>query len=277
MRTTAVAASVAALLVGLMPGAAGHAAASEPKHAATSRPLFVGQRSLPPSEKPAKRKAAKDEAQARPRAKTAKSKAKSKIERILERPVSIEFRQLPLSSAVLFLRDFTNVNILIDRAAGIPEDVPITLSVENVPVKKALKQMLEPAGLTFTVGEEALLITGPEQPAPRVYPVADLVVMKRNGAVVLAAEELVKLVQTTIVPESWDRTGGEGTVRFFAPTMSLVVWQTQTGQDQVESLLESLRRNRGALEPKDDNQAPKGSARNVEQKKAVEPARKCEK
>jgi type II secretory pathway component GspD/PulD (secretin) len=55
-------------------------------------------------------------------------------------------------------------------------------------------------------------------------------------------ETLIKLITSTIQPESWSEMGGPGTIEYFPQTYGLVINQTPDIQDQVQDLLQALRR-----------------------------------
>lgn len=54
--------------------------------------------------------------------------------------------------------------------------------------------------------------------------------------------ELMTLIQQTITPLDWDTAGGQSTMSPFFSTLSLVVSAPQTTHEQIEELLETLRR-----------------------------------
>lgn len=54
-------------------------------------------------------------------------------------------------------------------------------------------------------------------------------------------EPLIDLIKSTIDPEGWDDTNGDGTIQAFVPNLSLIVSQTQEVQDQIQDLLTKLR------------------------------------
>ncbi len=54
--------------------------------------------------------------------------------------------------------------------------------------------------------------------------------------------ELMALIQQTIAPLDWDTQGGQSTMSPFMSTLSLVVSAPQTTHEQIEELLETLRR-----------------------------------
>jgi type II secretory pathway component GspD/PulD (secretin) len=53
---------------------------------------------------------------------------------------------------------------------------------------------------------------------------------------------LIKLITSSVEPRSWADQGGPGTIEYFPPTMSLIINQTPDIQDQVQDLLDALRR-----------------------------------
>ncbi|MEM9413205.1 MAG: hypothetical protein AAGA30_19000, partial [Planctomycetota bacterium] len=54
-------------------------------------------------------------------------------------------------------------------------------------------------------------------------------------------QPLINLIRTTIDPDNWDDTNGDGTIQAFVPNLSLIVSQTQEVQDQIQDLLQQLR------------------------------------
>ena len=56
------------------------------------------------------------------------------------------------------------------------------------------------------------------------------------------ADELIKLIQNTIEPESWSAAGGPGTIEFFPLGKAIVLNQSPDVVEQVQELLNALRR-----------------------------------
>ena len=63
---------------------------------------------------------------------------------------------------------------------------------------------------------------------------------KKNGQT--TEEALIRLITSTIEPQSWSTVGGSGTIEYYPLTMSLVINQTPNIQEQVADLLNNLRR-----------------------------------
>ena len=54
---------------------------------------------------------------------------------------------------------------------------------------------------------------------------------------------LIDLIKTTIQPDSWDDLGGAGTIQPFPGNLSLVVSATQQVHEEIQDLLEQLRKS----------------------------------
>ena len=88
------------------------------------------------------------------------------IEAKLKEPVSLNMDKQPLNEAIKFLQDYTGLNIVVGHQGpgrrGPHLSSPVTLTVNNIQIKSALKLMLKPLGLTYKVENEVLLITSPQ-------------------------------------------------------------------------------------------------------------------
>jgi general secretion pathway protein D len=113
-----------------------------------------------------------------------KSETTMRIEKALTKPLTLDFREQPLQQVVDFIKDFTGVNVVLDLngldIAGVDPDEPVTLALTDIPLKSALKLLLEPLELTYLIKNDVLLITDAEDTgaelSTKVYPVADLVI-----------------------------------------------------------------------------------------------------
>lgn len=251
-----------------------------------------------------------------------KSNEERNILRKLSEPVSLSFANQPLREVIEYIRGDQGINIFVDEPAiadkGIQLDSRVTIKLDNVALKSALKLLLNLAHLTYVVADDVLKITTEDQARgkleQRVYPVTDLVVAVENfgqvGVTPNPVEQLgminvnqavnqtmpatsisgmngmpvgmpavapggsmantpqggfasdpsggnmqvtkqrphthedmlIKLITSTIAPHSWSEQGGAGTLEFHPMTMALVVNQTPDIQDQIQDLLNALRR-----------------------------------
>jgi type II secretory pathway component GspD/PulD (secretin) len=112
------------------------------------------------------------------------------IESKLKDPISLNVEKQPLSDAITFLQNYTGMNIVLDPKAlsdeGLTSSSPVSLTVNNVQLKTALKLLLRPLGLTYKVEDEVLLITSPQassaQTFPKTYYVGDLIMPAGRAA-----------------------------------------------------------------------------------------------
>jgi len=193
-------------------------------------------------------------------------KAEEAIRQALNRPVTFEFIETPLEAVAAYLEDTSKVRVVLDHPAlsddGIDRNVPMTLSVKDIPLRSALRLMLRDLHLTYLVRDEVLLITTPEEAETqlecRVYPVGDLLPScDVAGRQVGDFDALKNLITTAIAPRTWDIVGGPGSLvpADFKNVRALVISQTRDVHDQVDALLAALRavakrpEGRQSLEP----------------------------
>lgn len=107
------------------------------------------------------------------------------IYQALSQRVEVNFTDKPLSEVLKLLGETTNINIVPDAAGfveeGIQSSEPVTLNLRQpVSMRSALRLMLDPLGLDFTVKNESLLITSKRLTQNSLstvaYDVADLVI-----------------------------------------------------------------------------------------------------
>jgi hypothetical protein len=104
------------------------------------------------------------------------------IRKKLEAPAHFEFVDTPLRDVAQAIQDQYDFSIVFDARAfeeeGIPYDEPVNLSFEGITLRSALKILLEPLGLTTTIGDEVLIVTswkrGEDQRSTRFYEVQHL-------------------------------------------------------------------------------------------------------
>lgn len=180
----------------------------------------------------------------------------AKVEQALQRSVTFEFHETPLHDALAFFKDFTGINVVVDRRAieevGVSLNTELSGSMTNVTLKSALRALLGPLDLEAIVKNESLVVTTLQGALDHhhmvVYPVADLVILRRNeGGYSVFGVELADTIERTVSPQSWSSESGTGTIRFDPLTASLVVGQAAMVHDQVRELLEQLRHAKSGL------------------------------
>jgi len=108
-------------------------------------------------------------------------------EKALARRISVDFDAVPLAEAVAFLRATLNINIVLDQTAPEVEERLITLRLQDVTGRQAVRAVTRAAGLDFAISENVLYIGAPARMATvgrpyfRQYDVHDLLASARSG------------------------------------------------------------------------------------------------
>ncbi|MCS7166020.1 MAG: hypothetical protein RMI91_08605 [Gemmatales bacterium] len=101
----------------------------------------------------------------------------------LQQPVSLDFRDKPLAEVLDHLRSMYGINIVADepalQAAGISLNQPITIRLDNRPLRTCLNLILHNARLAWVIRDGVYIVTTEEgkrgKLVQKVYPVADLI------------------------------------------------------------------------------------------------------
>src|SRR3972149_5870884 len=147
------------------------------------------------------------------------------IEDALNTIISFEFLDTPLRDIVIFVREKSNINMIIDSEAG---NVPVTLKLKDVPLRTALKYIL-PKGYEYVI-EGDIIHFYKQKMEMRVYDVRDMLINLDDkeplkfditaaaasqmgfskGAETVKAKDpservldLIELIVTTVEPSSW--------------------------------------------------------------------------
>src|SRR5262249_36617481 len=105
------------------------------------------------------------------------------IQSRLDSEISLSFNNVPLCQAIQDVKQLTGMNIVLDKsamaAAKVEMQVPISLNVDRIRLRSALKLLLHDVKLTWIIKDGVLLVTTPEVargPLRSVtYPIGDLV------------------------------------------------------------------------------------------------------
>jgi type II secretory pathway component GspD/PulD (secretin)/tetratricopeptide (TPR) repeat protein len=106
------------------------------------------------------------------------------IQSKLNKPIQVNFQNVPLQQAINDLRTMTKMNMHLETQAlaaeAINPDAPVTLIADNISLRSALKVLLDQVHLTCVPADEMLKITTPRgaqgKLEQRVFSVADLVI-----------------------------------------------------------------------------------------------------
>ena len=175
--------------------------------------------------------------------------AELRIEQALESRQEFIFADIPLGDAVQILSKQLDVTVQLDTKAiidaGITEKTPMSMKLHHVRARVGLRALLNTQNLEFIIDHDVLLITtgdvGKTKNVTKVYPVTDLI-----GAVNPTTGEidylpLVETITSTVVPASWDASGGAGSIDPFPICKVLVISQTEQLHQEIKELLTALR------------------------------------
>ncbi len=156
----------------------------------------------------------------------------------------IAIANAPLNQTVRSIEDFGALTVTFDvdtmSALGIPLNKPVSVHVTETTLGQALDAVLTSCGLKPLLRDNGVWVTGVGQAtdAPRSvqYSVADLTAKT-------PATELASWIRRMIAPETWQETGGAGTIQVKDDTLEI----TQTGAVhlQILNFCERLRVARG--------------------------------
>ncbi len=183
----------------------------------------------------------------------------------LEHPVSIKLDQVSLKSALNLILKSVHLTYVI-------KDEVLQITTESQAKGKLQRVTYQVADLVIPVPNSAGVIppiatTGqlgnpppPYQPTPVPGPYAVTggtptgsptgapFATDANGTTITKTDpqtreqQLIKLITNAIEPRSWSDLGGSGTIDYHPLTMGLVINQTPDIQEQIQDLLNSLRR-----------------------------------
>jgi hypothetical protein len=162
------------------------------------------------------------------------------ISQVLRRPNSAEYPETPCREALEDWAKNAQVKLMFDapslKAAGINPGTPLSVNFSNMPADSVLTLMLEGLGLAWTLEGDQILITTPKVAAAKelmiTYDTRGLVPPSDN-------ETLVRALQNTIQPETWEKSGGAGKIT--AGEGSLKIKQTVQVHREIETRLADLR------------------------------------
>ena len=167
-----------------------------------------------------------------------------RVESVLDKEISVEFAQLPLSEAIRTLGEETHLAIEIDSVAlrdnGLTTDEPVDATADGQSTVSVLDQILQPLNLQLTMRPQRLIVTTPEgaegQLLYRIY-YLDGVIEHRGY------HSLIQLIQTTLHPDAWESLGGNSTMCGYPSgnRPALAIATTLDVHRDIASLLQRLR------------------------------------
>jgi len=194
---------------------------------------------------------------------------KRSIRQRLEQKVSFEFMDTPLDQAVTFLREVSQVNIILDPAVVGATPPRVTLNMKNVPMRLALEWILKLASLQYELKDNAVFISNKAGLRPdlvmRIYDVQDLTITipdfpgpefslqtgggaappvlggaggPGGGVTGMTTTAIVDMLRQRVAPQTWDPAFGTS---IDESQGKLVIMQTPEVHRLISNLLSKFR------------------------------------
>jgi hypothetical protein len=202
------------------------------------------------------------------------SQAEMRIRGVLQDKADLQFANQSLKDVLKVIKDKYQLDLQIDDAtlnqlksdvnakriaeqkdskstvpvlAFDPLATRIDFSAKGLTLRPVLNLILSQADLAAIIKDDVMLITTKDVAnttmITELYDVRDLVLRDNDLTGNADFDTLIDLIRSTLTPQSWDNSGGQGSVAGFSNggICALVVWQNYDGQEQVEGLLTKLR------------------------------------
>ncbi len=199
--------------------------------------------------------AEKPQSEAADKASVSSSTDQTAVERALAQPADLDFVETPLKDVAASIAKKSGINVLLDNKAitdaGGSADTPITFAVKRIPLRSALRLMLQEHELNFIVEpgvDNVLIITSDtkakEFVVTRIYDAHDLTTRPARKFTENQSnlDELIDLITSNVAPTTWSDAGGTGSIIPFGT--QLIVSQTAEIHDQVANIFSGLRQSR---------------------------------
>lgn len=175
----------------------------------------------------------------------------------LDQPTALDFDDQPLSDVFDVLGHKHKIEIQVDYKAltdaGVGTDTPITIKLEGIRLRSALRLVLSQLDLTYAARDGYLLVTSKTEAEgmlkTKAYAVRDLVtadspLLPLPPSGTSAGEDyqtLIDLITSTVAPTTWDEVGGPGSLRAFTNSHTITFSQTDEVHEEAAELLTALR------------------------------------
>ncbi len=90
---------------------------------------------------------------------TPKDPTDALIDKVKRTKISLNFQDAPLTDVLMFYREFTRINIILGPEVARPEEVMITMKVEELPFDQALDLSLKMHDLDWCVEEGVVIVS----------------------------------------------------------------------------------------------------------------------
>jgi hypothetical protein len=177
----------------------------------------------------------------------------ARVRAALEQPITLEFADAHMWDVAGFLCDARRIPVLLDAKAledmGVSPSDTVTINASELPLRIALRRILDELELTYVVREEALVFTTPEESEAQqlvvIYPVGDLLPSPHECEWLSdddrGYDALIQTITSTVLQDSWDVVGGASSVAALPILSALVVTHSEEGHRQIQELFRALR------------------------------------
>ncbi|MFN0020741.1 MAG: hypothetical protein ACKVP0_20980 [Pirellulaceae bacterium] len=165
---------------------------------------------------------------------------RSKVLAALDQTGDFEYAEVPLKQFLGSISHRFQIPMIVAskklEEAGFNLEAPVTFTMSGVSLRTFLRNSLGDLGLTYTLEQELMVITTPEDAGSRLimlfYPVHDLI--DRNSP--QDPQDLLDVITSAVDPDTWEDVGGPGSLKLVAEGWLLVA----QSQEEHEHLLEFL-------------------------------------
>ncbi len=181
------------------------------------------------------------------------SAAVARIEKALSGPLrstGLHFSETPLEEVVNLLQEEYGIPIQLDETSleevGLAPSEKVTISLNNISLRSALRLMLQKLQLTYIIQDEVLLITTPEEAESALLTCVYNVRGFMDDTSAKSMDALIDTIVSCVSTETWaENGGGEAEIRVPGPGL-LVISQTQAVHEEINGLLSAIREMRDA-------------------------------
>lgn len=186
----------------------------------------------------------------------------TRLREVLKKPLTLQFVDTPLSEVAAHLEKELGLHIMFDQRSleefGVALDTPVTFECEELAARDAVGLILRDLDLRWVdrrflnSTKQFLYITaigqGETEQIVRIYPVADLATGKPGDQdpSSLDYSSLVKVIQRTFDPHSWDEVGGPGSISILPASGAIVCCHSPHIHEEIVWFLQALRDARDA-------------------------------
>lgn len=176
------------------------------------------------------------------------------IEEVLEQPVEMELKDMPLPEFAAMLKDKYRIPVVVDSRAleesEVAADAKLSCHLKGVALRSAITWALAANSMDWMVREEALVLTTRDvvdsTMTTMVHDVSDFIKPRGDKEEADAAsrrlEQLAEVVESTVMPGTWKSGGGEASIRPLEVGAGriLVVFHNRRGQEAVAMILDDI-------------------------------------